>query len=491
MKNKIKKLLLLTLCTPLLVFPQKITLRDAIESTIQKNEKIFQYKEKFIQKEYEEKEALGNFLPSIEFKASYTHLNDNMDIDLNPIRDVIITLQSGNQAEIANLNNIAGGLGAFTPAQKLQIKEQSASLLNNLLPAFKETFKKQDYKTATLFGIQPLFVGGKLIAAKKYASAEKEAAQIELENIKNEMVNETINNYLRVVLLKEVVKIRIDVLKGIELHKERARRLAEEGVIANYNVLRANVAVAEAEKNLEEDQNNFQLALLALKNSMGVESKENIIPVDSIVFHPVKETLDESITLALSNQPLLQLIGKKRISAAQGYNVSISNFLPTVAAFGKYEMYPEYLSSLEPRWAVGVQFSLSVFNGFKDHLKVQTAKHLENEVMYLEADAKKKVELWVNKAFKEIQKSRTKYDKLGTTLVMAKENVRQNEKRFETGMGISLEVIDAHLTLEKVELDSYASLYEYYKSVSDLCLAKGNPSSILKIWNNQEQQNEN
>ena len=333
-------------------------------------------------------------------------------------------------------------------------------------------------------GIQPLFLGGKLLAAKKYATAEKDAAQIELTRIQNESVAETINNYLRVILMKEVVKVRQDALNGIELHQKRAQKLFDEGVIANYHVLRANVAVADAEKNLTEDQNNYQLAVLALKNSLGLGGNDNLDVSDTIAYHPISETLEGSISTAMQNQPLLQMIAKKRISAAQSYNVAISSFMPTVAAFGKYELYPEYLSALEPRWAVGIQLNLSIFNGFKDHLKVQTAKHLESEVMYLEADAKKKVELWVNKSFREIEKSRTKYEKLNTTVIMAQENVRQNEKRFETGMGISLEVIDAHLTFEKIELDRFASLYEYYKAVTDLYLAGGDPSSILKIWNN-------
>ena len=128
--------------------------------------------------------------------------------------------------------------------------------------------------------------------------------------------------------------------------------------------------------------------------------------------------------------------------------------------------------------------NLSVFNGFKDHLKVQEAKHLENEVSLLQSDTRKKIELWVNKAYSEIAKNKVKYDKLNSTIELAEENVRQNEKRFETGMGISLEVIDAHLMLEKARLESYLSLFDYYRSAADLMLAVGDPQSILKIWNN-------
>lgn len=114
-------------------------------------------------------------------------------------------------------------------------------------------------------------------------------------------------------------------------------------------------------------------------------------------------------------------------------------------------------------------------------MNLQKAVHLENEIMHLQTDTKKKIELWVNKSYREINKSRTKYEKLDATLALAKENVKQNEKRFETGLGTSLEVIDSHLTYEKVLLDRFVSLYEYYRGIADLSLACGNPSSILTI----------
>ena len=481
MKEKIKISLLLVF-VPTFLVAQKVSLKEAIETTLQRNERIAQYKERVIQKEYQEKSSWGNFLPSIEFKASYTHLNQNMDINLNPIRDAMITLQSGNQAEFMNLSNILSGLGALSPAQKLAVKNQSAALLNTLLPEFKQTFKKQDYLTATFQGVQPLFTGGKLLAAKNYAKAEKEASEIELVKIENEAVSETVANYLRSALLKEVVKVRKEVLTGIQEHKKRAQKLYDEGVIANYHVLRANVALSEAENKLSEDESNYRLSLLALKNSIGTETE--IEPADSIKFFPIAVTLEESLASASKNQPILRLLDKKKIGAEQNYNLSISSFLPTVAAFGKFELYPEYLSSLEPRWAVGLQMNLSVFNGFKDHIKVQEAKHLENEVSLLQSDTRKKIELWVSKAYSEIEKNRIKYEKLNSTIELAIENVRQNEKRFETGMGISLEVIDAHLMLEKARLESYLSLFDYYRSAADLMLAVGEPESILKIWNN-------
>jgi outer membrane protein TolC len=462
----------------------KMNLNDAVSTALQNNEKIKQYQQKIEQKEFDDLAAIGNFLPSLNFDASYTHLNDDMNIDLSPIRDVIITFQSSNMAELTNLGNIVGGKAPLTTAQKDAVKFQAASTLNSLIPAFSETFKKQDYKTGTFIATQPIFLGGKLLAAKNAAAAERESANLELTKTKNEIVYEVVDRYARVLLLKEVVKTRHNVLDGMMRHKNDAQKLYDEGLIANHHLLRAQVAVSEAERNLDNDENNLTLAITALKNSLGVNDTETISFSDSLTYKSFSDSLSTLQSLASVNQPILKIVEQKKVLAGQNFNVARSSFLPTIAAFGKYEVYPEYLSSLEPRWAVGIQMKYNIFNGFKDYLKLQSAKHLENEVEFAQADVKKKIHLWVTKSFLDAENNKTRYEKLKATTALAEENLRQNEKRFSTGMGTSLEVIDARLSFEKVQIDRLVSLYQYYSALTDLYLAAGNPTEILKIWSN-------
>jgi outer membrane protein TolC len=464
----------------------KLSLNDAVSIALEKNDKVKQYQEKLAQKEFDEYSSIGNFLPTINFDLSYTHLNKNMDIDLSPIRDVIIALQSSNTAELKNIGSILGGTGALGDATKSAIKSQTASYLDGIIPAFTETFKKQDYKTGTFTAIQPIFLGGKLLAAKKYASAEKEASSFEFQKTKNEVISETVANYMRVLLMNEVVKTRTDVLNGMKKHREDAKKLFDEGLIANHHFLRAEVAVAEAERNLSNDENNLAIAKLALAHSMGLDDTTEFELADSLVFKTQSDSLAFFKQTADDNQPILKMLEQKRVSSEQNYNVARSSFLPQIGAFGKYEIYPEYLSSLEPRWAVGLQLKFNIFNGFKDYLKLQSAAHLEEEVKYLEADTKRKINLWVNKAYLDVNNAQTRYEKLKATTELAAENLRQNEKRFQTGLGTSLEVIDAQLSYEKVEVEKFTSLFQYYVSLTDLYQATGNPSEVLKVWSNQE-----
>jgi len=151
--------------------------------------------------------------------------------------------------------------------------------------------------------------------------------------------------------------------------------------------------------------------------------------------------------------------------------------------FARYDLYPEYLSALEPRWAVGVSAQINIFHGFKDYLNLQSADKLEDEVRYLETDAIKKVTLQMTNYYNNLMTASSDYKKLNSTLNLADENLRQNDKRFNSGLGTSLEVIDAQLSLQKVKLDRLSSLYTYFSTMSEIYTSNNNIDELIRIWN--------
>jgi outer membrane protein TolC len=489
---KLRKILRITglfVLGTMVIHPQskgeKIDLEYAIESALKGHPKIKQMETALQKSEKGKDDAFGNFLPEINLGYSFTHLNEPISIDLNPIRDAMITLQSKNQAEFANIYRLMGGGAPLTDAQKSALAGNYAGQLNSLLPEFRTTLKKQDYWTATITGVQPLFTGGKILAANNVADLEYSAANLELQRVKNEITTEVINNYLTVVFLTELVKVREDVTSGMKKHEERAGKMLAEGLIANYNYLRAKVAVSEAERNLFNDQKNLELAILALKNSMAIEESREIIIDDSFVTTTLLETEAFYSQLAKENHPILKLIEIKKEMAAEKVSVDRSKFLPTIAAFGRYELYPEYLSAMEPRWAVGVSLNLNLFNGMQDNANLQSSKLLEKEIGYIEQDATSKINLLVQKQYRASENSAQRFRMGAASLELAEENLRLNEKRFDTGLGTSLEVVDARLMLEKNKIELKTALYEYYKNICQLLETSGKPEDFLRIWLSQ------
>ncbi len=463
-----------------------VSLDQAIQTALENNDKIRQYRARLSQAEYADREAWGNFLPSVSLQAGYNHMNDPLSIDLSPIRDAMIQMQASNQVEFTDLGGLVQGQSALSPEERAAFYSQYATALDGGIPAFEQTLKDQDYGSATITAVQPLYTGGKLIAAKKIAAARKNAAEDELTRIKNEITRDVVYNYLNIILLQQVVTTRDNVLVGMEQHRRNAKHLAEEGLIARYDLLRAEVAVADAERNLFDDRNRLELAMIAFRNTLGWDDEAPVTIIDTLWYHPVVDTLSEFRRQAYSQQPILQMIEEKKTAASQKYNVERSNFLPQLYGYGKYELYDKDLSALEPRWIVGLQVNLSLFNGFKNHSRLQAASMLKREVDYLEAGVQREVNLWVNKSYREMRNAETRYHKLETSVGLSDESVRLNEKRFQTGLGTSLEVIDARLSLEKNIIERIVSLYDYYKSLTDLLVAAGHPEHVLTVWNSED-----
>lgn len=484
--KKIIELTGLMILGVLVVHPQsqggKIDLEFAVTSALKNHPRIKQMEISIKKSEKGKDDAFGNFLPEINLGYSFTHLNGPISIDLSPIRDAMITLQSKNQAEFANIYKLLGGGAPLTDAQKSSLAGSYANQLNSLLPEFKSTLKKQDYWTATITGVQPLFTGGKILAANNIAELEYRAANLELKRVKNEITAEVITNYLNVVLLTELVKVRNDVTSGMKKHEERAGKMLAEGLIANYNYLRAKVAVSEAERNLYNDQKNLELAVLALKNSMAIDETCEIIIEDSLLSTVSLEEETMYSQLAKENHPLLKLIEIKKEMAAEKVSIDRSKFMPTIAAFGKYELYPEYLSAIEPKWAVGVSLNLNLFNGLQDKANLQSSKLLEKEIGYIEQDAASKINMLVQKQYLASENSAERFRMGAASLELAEENLRLNEKRFDTGLGTSLEVVDARLMLEKNKIELKTALFEYYKTICQLLETSGKPEDFVRIW---------
>ena len=478
MKTKtIKSLLnyfLIFLLSTYPMFSQSLSLREAVNITLKQNETIKRYKAKVNEKDSERDAAFGNFLPKVTLLGGYTYMGDNIEINMSHIKNSMDDIVAKYGTQISN---------AILPVP-LPPDDLYNAIYNSAqkLPAYNVIIDQQQFPTANLSIVQPLFTGGKISAGSDFAEAEYQEASIEVTKITNETIQEIVNIYLGVVLLEQVVETRKDVVRGIEKHKAMAEKLVLEGIISKYHILRAKVALAEAESELEDDKNNLSLAQLALASTMGFQQDTTFILTDKLLFEKTNIELASSVDSAYSNQPILKLIEQKKMMVDQKQNVATSNMWPTIFAFGEMGFFREEMPGIiQPPWIVGVQMKYEIFSGMKDYHEIQSAQHLKSQLTIANRDAKNKIKLWISKAFLEIDNAKVKYEKLASTIELAEESRRMANRRFEEGYGTSLEVIDANLVLEGEKIKRLATLYNYYKSISEFYVAIGEPDKILDL----------
>ncbi|SDH30663.1 TolC family protein [Winogradskyella thalassocola] len=479
--NNITISILILLCSVSIYGQERqISLSEALEISYAHNEKIKRYTERVQQKTYEDKAAKGNFLPSINLLGGYTYLSDNMEVNTSQVKSSIDDLAGKYGAAF---------IGSYGESLGLDLTPEAAygTIVNTLgqLPAYNLVIDNQQIPTAVLTATQPIYTGGKIIAAKKYAKAELETSEIELKQIKDDIAHELVDRYLTVILLKQVINTRQQVYDGMLTHKAQTERAIELEILPKHILLRAQVAVADAEKDLNNDKNKLQLAKMALRTTMNLSDSVDFKVMDSISYQDLYFDFNELLNAANANQPILELINQKEIMATQSHALEKSKFMPNIAAFGTYNMFREDLPIVPPKFMIGIQAQLNIFNGFKDVNKLKASKHLQEEVKNAKAYASQQIKLLVESNYMNTLNQQELYNSQLATVKLAKENLRINTRRFEEGLGKSIDVIDATLLYEKSKIEQLVALDGYYKAIASLYTSIGQPEKIIPIISNQ------
>jgi outer membrane protein TolC len=466
------------LCTQVLHGQQilNLSLKAAVDSALNNNIKIQQYKQVVLQKQYLSKAALGNFFPSVDIVGGYTYFSKNPEINMSQVK--------------SSIDDLFGKYGVVI-AQELDLSQEDQKVIYDKivgglgkLPAYNITVEQQNYPNLNVTAMQPIFLGGKIIAGKRFAEAEQHYASMDLQQVTNRVIKETIERYFGVVLLNEVITTRKQVVAGMLKHERQAEKAIEVGVIPPHELLRAQVAVANAQRDLSDDENKLELAKMALNTSLGLSNNTEIVASDSLKFKIVPVNLNDLQLQARQTQPIFGMIDQKKLMVDQQHALDVSEFMPQVAAWGEYGFFRDQYAVIMPPAMIGIQAHINIFHGMSKVNKLKSTKYLLEEVSKARTYAEDQVNLWVDKSYREVLNSSERYRKMKPTVALAAKNYKINEKRFQEGLSKSIDVIDSRLLYEGVQLERLKSLYDYYIALSELYLETGNPQKVIEMLNN-------
>jgi outer membrane protein TolC len=480
MNKKIRIMLILAVVFP--ICSQGQTLEELYRMSLGNSYGIKSAAHSVEVKKSEASSAYGLLLPQISFDIAYTHLNDDLVLDLNPIRGAMIDLQSSNMASMASMQDVLKGGKGYSDQQLAAVKAASKQKLEAGIPSFTEIVKEQNFPQAIVSLKQPIFTGGKIFAG---IAAAKQKELIEEQNQKkttNETALELYNAYLNFILAEENLNVRTEVRDNINKHVEKADKLMAAGLITKYDKLKANLALAEAERNLFEAERTRNLAKEALLSVVN-NPNEQITAVEKLKYKKINYDENYFYELSVNNNPILQSLGHGKIALDYKKKAAFADFFPTVFGFGFYNVFDHYMApGVEPKWGVGVGAHWEIFDGMRktNNYKAAGEEAQANEMQLKEVD--RKIKLLIKSKVLNMQLADAMYEKLASEITLADENLRLNRSRFESGLGVPLDVIDAETQLEGLELKRMKSLQEYYQSFAELCVIAGENELFVKEW---------
>ena len=426
--------------------PAALTFAEARTRMLTGNETARAADEAVVERRDERSAMKGFYWPRVELHAQATHLDDDVLLDLNPIRDVISALHR---------------------------------LPSSALPSFETTFQKQDYWLSSLTVTWPIYTGGKVQAANKAAALQITDAEQARRQTAAALSSELVRRYFALRLALRARDVRAGVLEGLATHAAHAAALEREGQIARVERLHAEVARSDAQRQLRAAEHDVALARAALASLLSSDAP--VEPASGLFIADTLEPLEAFVARALENNPALARLEAQRGRASEAVRAEKAAWLPTVAAFGMRELHTDDLTIVSPTWAVGVTASITLFDGMERGHRVAAAKSQERRIDLLRERARRDLATLVEQKFRAMEKARDEYGSLDKTLELAAEVVRARSRAFEEGMGTSLEVVDARLALQALQLQRLATAYACDVALAELLEAAGDADRFEAI----------
>jgi outer membrane protein TolC len=269
--------------------------------------------------------------------------------------------------------------------------------------------------------------------------------------------------FIDVLKKQELLTVAKAALSSTEQHRQQSQALYQEGVSPRADVIKSEVQVSTARLTVVSADNAVLFAKASLSAFMGVpvtiafevDGQE----VERMQHHPlpdVREALDQAYHL----RPELMGVKARLAAADAAVNQAASGFYPNVTLDASYGWQESTFVPTDSKWGVGVTVALPVFEQLTTRSKVGQAVANRSGVKASEAQAMRAVELEVQQAWLGFMEAQERQTVAVKALEQATEDMRVSEGRYQEGLGVILEVIDAQTALTQAKTNQVVAVFD-------------------------------
>ena len=331
---------------------------------------------------------------------------------------------------------------------------------------------------------QLLYAGGGVQAGVKAQQLSLDAAVLALKAVINDALLEVRTRFYTVLVNRERIKVQEQNIELLQRQLQDVKNRFEAGTVSNFEVLRAEVALANAQPALITARNDYRLAIEELRQSLGFVNASDAtvtkVPefIGTLEFKPVSFELRSALTAARDGRPDLQRLLKLKDAAEQGITVARANYIPTVSAFGAYDWRMNSVgsgsfSNARNGWTVGLQSTWNIFDGRATEGKVKQARSLVEQAKLSVAEAQLGVDVEVRRSISTYQQATELAEASKKVVEQAEEAVRLANARFAAGMATQLDVLTSQVDLTTARLNQLQAYYSYNVAVATVRRAMG------------------
>lgn len=319
-----------------------------------------------------------------------------------------------------------------------------------------------------------------LVNASLWKSLSISALDVELSveqarSSKIAMVNQVKNSFYNVLLANDSYHVFKESYDNAMENYLDIKKKYEQGTVAEYDLIRADVTVKNSEPNMLQALNSLTLAKWQLKALLGMDLETEIDCEGTLVDFETElfaDFLSTDTTLAENTD--LKQIDLQTEQLKKTLMMQKFDYLPTLSLTGLYQWtsmnndfkFKDY--QWNPYSMIGVSLSVPIFSGGSKYHKIKQTQVSMQQMDLQREDTKRNLQLAIKQYMDNMNTCIKKFDAAQKGVEQANRGYLIAQKRYDTGAGTLLEMNDAELALTQSKLNFNQSIYDYMVSKSDL-----------------------
>jgi outer membrane protein TolC len=311
----------------------------------------------------------------------------------------------------------------------------------------------------------------------KLTSLDIEVAVEQSRASKITLINNVKKAYYRVLYAQESYKVLLDSYKNAELYAKLITDKYNQGLVSEFEKLRADVQVQNAKPNINMAVSILDISQKILKVYLGVDINEPFIFLGKLIdFEAEMEAakLPETNSLSLDNNTELKQMDLMIQQLERSKKIVLSGTSPSLALAGSYQFMtmgndiPCKDFNWFPYSVIGVSLQIPIISWASTSYKV---KQYNNNILNMN-DTRLNIErnLWllVTSNLSNIDKALADFESSKETVNLATRAFDIVQKQYDVGLAIWLQLNDAESALVTSQMFYYQSIYDYLIAQSEL-----------------------
>ncbi|MBE8954706.1 MAG: TolC family protein [Quinella sp. 2Q5] len=326
----------------------------------------------------------------------------------------------------------------------------------------------------------PIYQGGRLKEGRRAARYALSSADLSLENTMQTVRLQSTVYYFDVLQYRNLINVYEEEVLTLQEHLRNVNAQFRVGTVAKVDVLESQVELANAQQNLVNIQNRYDVAVAELNNYIGLPADTIIRPQDTLTYRRYDLKLGDCTAYALENRADAAMADYAVKQAESAKKSAKAGWRPSINAEISKGLTTEHFASgkTTDQWTAGLSMSWNIFDGGITSAQVNQADAALTRAKEVAAQTREQIQLEVQSYFLQLHAAEKNIGTTQASVTLAEENYKIAQVRYAAGVGTNLDVMDASRKLTEARSNYFTALYNYNTAKASLDRYMGVPVEI-------------